>query len=65
MEAAGDYPEILQKLELKTFTNQFCEQKYKMNNVHQGHICAFSRRGQGACNVMIKKNFYFYCLNVI
>lgn len=51
VQAWGALPTILQVIKLNAVQTERCRQIYGGKNVHDSHICTFTKVGEGACNV--------------
>lgn len=50
----GGLPTILQKIDTKSITNDECQEAFEsMVNIHFGHVCTFTKVGEGICFVSI------------
>jgi len=50
LRAGGALPQLLQTIQLNAVQTQRCKQIYGGSNVHDSHICTFTKVGEGACN---------------
>lgn len=50
LSAGGRLPQKLQMIKLKALSTKSCKKSILGRNVHDSHICTFTRRGEGACN---------------
>lgn len=51
LSAGGKLPTILQKINLTSITHEECTVQHGMTNVEFGHICTYTKQGEGACHV--------------
>lgn len=46
----GALPQRLQVIKLKSVSTERCKKIYHGGNVHDSHICTFTKAGEGACH---------------
>ncbi|XP_031627817.1 trypsin-3-like [Contarinia nasturtii] len=50
LSAGGALPQLLQVIQLNAVQTERCRDIFGGRNVHDSHICSFTKRGEGACN---------------